>query len=102
MLSFRYVLRTCLEQTRALPDIIVLLLVKDASDTSLPSARPCRMAGDSAHMLQLLLSDKCRYTEQELLFFLGIASLEKRIAQTMANQETFKKTLRTCAKHAQM
>ena len=60
------------------------------AETSLPSADPRRKTGDSAYLLQLVLSDKYRHVELELLFFLGIASLEERIAHTMVNPWSIK------------
>ena len=44
-----------------------------------------RKTGDSAYLLQLVLSDNDRHVEQELWFFLGIARLEERSAHAMVN-----------------
>ena len=64
------------------------------AETSSPSAHPRRKTGDSVLLLQLLLSDKCSCTAQELLFFLGIAGLQRQDCpsdgQSMNHQEPWK------------
>ena len=44
-----------------------------------------RKTGDSACLLQLVLTDNDRHVEHELWFFLGIARLEERSAHAMVN-----------------
>ena len=60
------------------------------AETSLPSADPRRKTGDSAYLLQLVLSDKYRHVEQELLFFLGIASLDKKLPIRWSTHEALR------------
>ena len=69
------------------------------AETSLPSADPRRKTGKSAYLLQVVLSDKYRHVK--LLFFLGIASLDKTIAHMMVNPWSIE-SLRRCARHTQI
>ena len=71
------------------------------AETSLPSADPRRKTGNSAYLLQLVLSDNYRHVEQELLFFLGIARFDERIAHVMVNPWSFE-SLRRSARHTQV
>ena len=49
------------------------------AETSLPSADPRRKTGNSAYLLQLVLSDNYRHVEQEFLFFSALPGLTKEL-----------------------
>ena len=66
------------------------------AETSSPSAHPRRKTGDSVFLLQLLLSDKCSCTGQELLFFLGIASLQRQDCPSDGQPMNLQKPWKMC------
>ena len=70
------------------------------AEISLPSADPRRKIADSVYLLQLLLSDKYRYIEQELLL-LGIASLLKKGLPIRWSTQKINKNLRRRARHTE-
>ena len=62
------------------------------AETSSPYADPhpnTKIVGDSAYLLQLLLSNKYRYTEQNYCY-LALLGFKKRIAHAMANPRSNK------------
>ena len=62
--SCSYVLKTCLAQTPALPEI-PLLPVKDVCRNIITICTPTQKTGDSPYFLQLLLSDKHNYHQHQ-------------------------------------
>ena len=70
--SFKYVFIACLAQTHAL---LKYPLLQQRMDASRNNTNICRSA---QNLFQRVLSDKFKYIEQDLVFFLGIVNLKKR------------------------
>ena len=99
--SCSYVFVICLVQTPALPEIRFVTAERCLLKYHQHLHTHAEKLGDLAYLLKRLLSDKHSHMEQELSFFLGIASLQRKDCP-FDDQPIKLQNPARCAKNAQI